>query len=667
MYCPLCARSREEALSSWPLSRATSDRSTTRCTGPRKGRCSRSRAHSPGRWHRITFASTRSVPARSIPRCCVPMSPWRRNAPARASPRSNVHARRSKPSVVGPIRVRLQRRSTSWPATPPRLSPAATCWWTAAGWRSSATTQKGVLRKRFVRLRKKWLVALVIAFGPFMAILDDTIVNVALPQMQGAFQADFQTIAWVAMAYLNSEMMAGAKYIHTGANLDGRCLLLTLHSTYSRSRLQSHTSFGDLSAQACGDDDGRGRGRRDGDSEMKSLSINLPASGDLAVERLIRGRGEGQPSPRLWPEHDMLIPRSAWCNARNDLVEPVADRPIGIVIQGVMRVSLFVDAIPGFPDRRCASFNCIQPGGRRFLHEQDIGEIEMAVVPQHRTEIGRGEKTRPQVRVRALHQLHQALDGSGTKWLWQEIKGQCPHIGRLPIWPQSAIVLHKLCNIGFFDSLMQSGVFPRLVFFAENSGYLGQQASRMSEEGGCDMRCAQELAGPGGPLGVQHARQWVVRLEPFSPMEICVPEIALIGQRLSFQVAGICISFRRVLILRLLPFILDPGFHAGILFLQDALIPKAPVQRPGNDDRRIAPARCAIEPGDGILRARQSPFRRGDDVAHHSICLLFGCQISQPFGEEARGLHQKGAGGREDLSIARPSCSLAGRAIGRNL
>ncbi|MBA2288008.1 MAG: multidrug efflux MFS transporter [Ktedonobacteraceae bacterium] len=35
-----------------------------------------------------------------------------------------------------------------------------------------------------------------------MAVLDDTIVNVALPQMQHAFRTDFQTVTWVATAYL---------------------------------------------------------------------------------------------------------------------------------------------------------------------------------------------------------------------------------------------------------------------------------------------------------------------------------------------------------------------------------------------------------------------------------------------------------------------------------
>ncbi|HEV2580884.1 MAG TPA: DHA2 family efflux MFS transporter permease subunit [Ktedonobacteraceae bacterium] len=39
------------------------------------------------------------------------------------------------------------------------------------------------------------------ALGLFMAILDNTIVSVTLPQMQKAFHTDFETITWVASAY----------------------------------------------------------------------------------------------------------------------------------------------------------------------------------------------------------------------------------------------------------------------------------------------------------------------------------------------------------------------------------------------------------------------------------------------------------------------------------
>lgn len=47
----------------------------------------------------------------------------------------------------------------------------------------------------------KWRATIVVALGLFMAILDNTIVNVALPQMQSAFNTDRATITWVVTAY----------------------------------------------------------------------------------------------------------------------------------------------------------------------------------------------------------------------------------------------------------------------------------------------------------------------------------------------------------------------------------------------------------------------------------------------------------------------------------
>lgn len=51
----------------------------------------------------------------------------------------------------------------------------------------------------------KWRVAGVVALGMFMAILDNTIVSVTLPQMQAAFRTDYATITWVATAYFLSQ------------------------------------------------------------------------------------------------------------------------------------------------------------------------------------------------------------------------------------------------------------------------------------------------------------------------------------------------------------------------------------------------------------------------------------------------------------------------------
>lgn len=78
-----------------------------------------------------------------------------------------------------------------------------------------------------MRPKNKWLVALVIAFGPFMAVLDDTIVNVALPQMQRAFQADFQTIAWVATAYLLAQAAITPVVGYLSDRLGARRVFLT--------------------------------------------------------------------------------------------------------------------------------------------------------------------------------------------------------------------------------------------------------------------------------------------------------------------------------------------------------------------------------------------------------------------------------------------------------
>jgi len=52
-----------------------------------------------------------------------------------------------------------------------------------------------------MRLEYKWQAAIVTALGLFMAVLDNTIVSVALPQMAKAFNTDLPTIAWVATAY----------------------------------------------------------------------------------------------------------------------------------------------------------------------------------------------------------------------------------------------------------------------------------------------------------------------------------------------------------------------------------------------------------------------------------------------------------------------------------
>lgn len=56
--------------------------------------------------------------------------------------------------------------------------------------------------QRTGRLEYKWLVLIVVIFGAFMSILDQTIVNIAIPRLQSAFGADLNSVQWVLTGYI---------------------------------------------------------------------------------------------------------------------------------------------------------------------------------------------------------------------------------------------------------------------------------------------------------------------------------------------------------------------------------------------------------------------------------------------------------------------------------
>ncbi len=56
-----------------------------------------------------------------------------------------------------------------------------------------------------MNLPYKYAIALTTALGLFMAVLDSTIVNVALTAMQRTFNTDVNTIQWVITGYFLSQ------------------------------------------------------------------------------------------------------------------------------------------------------------------------------------------------------------------------------------------------------------------------------------------------------------------------------------------------------------------------------------------------------------------------------------------------------------------------------
>ncbi|HYB91507.1 MAG TPA: DHA2 family efflux MFS transporter permease subunit [Candidatus Binataceae bacterium] len=53
----------------------------------------------------------------------------------------------------------------------------------------------------------KWIVALSVLLGTFVALMDVTIVNVAMPHMMGSFGIDLLTVTWVATSYNIASMI----------------------------------------------------------------------------------------------------------------------------------------------------------------------------------------------------------------------------------------------------------------------------------------------------------------------------------------------------------------------------------------------------------------------------------------------------------------------------
>ena len=53
----------------------------------------------------------------------------------------------------------------------------------------------------------KWVVALTVLFGTFMAVMDINVVNVALPHMMGSLSEDLSSITWIATSYSIAEII----------------------------------------------------------------------------------------------------------------------------------------------------------------------------------------------------------------------------------------------------------------------------------------------------------------------------------------------------------------------------------------------------------------------------------------------------------------------------
>src|SRR6266699_3820954 len=73
---------------------------------------------------------------------------------------------------------------------------------------SSGMEAAGQGTRQGAGLQYKWIVAMVVIIGVFMAILDSTIVNIAIPRLQSVFGADLHSVQWVLTAYILAQGVA---------------------------------------------------------------------------------------------------------------------------------------------------------------------------------------------------------------------------------------------------------------------------------------------------------------------------------------------------------------------------------------------------------------------------------------------------------------------------
>ena len=106
----------------------------------------------------------------------------------------------------------------------------------------------------------KWVIAGTVLTGTFMAVLDSSIVNVALPHMSGTLGATLEEITWVATGYLLANVLIMP-------------VIALLSARFGRKRFYMASVFAfTLASMACG------------------LARNLPA---MVVFRAIQGLGGG--------------------------------------------------------------------------------------------------------------------------------------------------------------------------------------------------------------------------------------------------------------------------------------------------------------------------------------------------------------------------------------
>ena len=107
-------------------------------------------------------------------------------------------------------------------------------------------------------------------------------------------------------------------------------------------------------------------------------------------------------------------------DAAHTAEQPAADGTVAVMVQGFVRLAVFVNARPGFPNGRGTLADLIQPAGGVGLQKQLVGSVRIAVFCQHIAQKWRGQKACVQVVVVLGNHPVQRFGGGFAFFLTQQ-------------------------------------------------------------------------------------------------------------------------------------------------------------------------------------------------------------------------------------------------------
>ena len=285
--------------------------------------------------------------------------------------------------------------------------------------------------------------------------------------------------------------------------------------------------------------------------------------------------------------------------------------------------AVLADGVPALPDGGRALLHLVEPAGAFRLQEQRVGVLIQAVLGQRGAQVGRADEAGGQPDVVDPQTLGQVLRGHGPLFGLQQAEVQRHGLGGLGLGDHPPVFGHVLPSEGLGHPALQVGVIFGVLSLAQQPGGLGHDAG------------GQGVVGRGDQVRGGQAEQ-VVRVLGVLGQPVAQGELIVAVH------AFVVTAVHEV----------HPGLHGGILRLQHRRIAIVPVQRPGDDGGRVAPA------GDGDLPDAGGPQDVGHHHGHVAVHRLLQGQVAQVLAEEGVGVHVQTGGAAEDLGVARPAHAL---------